>query len=302
MLRTEPMTHAFDDLIWAVNPLEENELHLHALAFLGAFCRGLGTRIHPAFVLSPAMLRVPSRSFPKFERAFELLARERFEELVRSWDGSAMRPLTVIHAGESQPTEQLIQFARERNMGAMLVSTHARSGLGRLWLGSFAETLLLKAELSVFTVNPTTLVRENMRSVLFPTTFTEPYREAFESVVDLCRCFDATLTLYYLDPFVDAGLVQPEVQPHLREAAVRLAEDARSWREWAEGRGLTTHLQIENGPGYLLPRLVQLAEQKNVDVIAIASGPGSLCSGHLARHVVRHSPCPVWVIPVQIGK
>lgn len=296
------MTNALGEIVWAVNPLDDAGSHAHSLALLGSLWRGLRSRVHPAFVLSPTALRVPPRSFPSVRQAFDLLARKRFDELVHDWGEPAMQPLTILDGNQGSDVEKMNRFAQEQSAEAILVSTHARSGLSRFWLGSFAEDLLLQTERSVFTVNSSTLVRDGFRSLLFPTTFTEPYRKDFERVVKFCKAFDATLTLYYKDPFVDAGLVQSEVQPYLREAAIKLAEDAKAWRDWAEEAGVRVHLQIESGPGYLLPRLVKIASEKNMDLIVMASGSSTFCSGHLARHVIRHSPCPVWAIPVELGK
>lgn len=56
------------------------------------------------------------------------------------------------HFVEGEPAQEIVRFARERTTDLVVMSTHGRTGLGRLVLGSVAEQVLRNAPCPVLTV------------------------------------------------------------------------------------------------------------------------------------------------------
>ncbi len=54
------------------------------------------------------------------------------------------------------PTKTIAEFAQEKDADLIIVGTHGRTGLGRLFMGSTAEALLREAPCHVMVVKPRT--------------------------------------------------------------------------------------------------------------------------------------------------
>jgi nucleotide-binding universal stress UspA family protein len=64
-----------------------------------------------------------------------------------------IRVRTEVRRGE--PVDEIVDCAREANADLIAMTTHGRSGLGRLLFGSVAEAVLRQAEIPVFLMRMT---------------------------------------------------------------------------------------------------------------------------------------------------
>ena len=76
------------------------------------------------------MLGLHEMAIPYLERA-----RQQFPDV---------RGMNIVRSGE--PADGIIQVALEWNMDLVAMTTHAREGLGRWFLGSVAGTVVLEGE------------------------------------------------------------------------------------------------------------------------------------------------------------
>ncbi|HYR11188.1 MAG TPA: universal stress protein [Longimicrobium sp.] len=86
----------------------------------------------------------------------EALARTAYAELGRFLDARSDRPAKVhpaVRIGEAP--EQIVDEVSDWNADLLVVGTHGRHGLPRLWLGSVAEACIRDAPCSVLAVPPT---------------------------------------------------------------------------------------------------------------------------------------------------
>jgi nucleotide-binding universal stress UspA family protein len=67
--------------------------------------------------------------------------------------GKGVRVRTLVRRGE--PAAEIVEAAREADADLIAMTTHGRSGLGRLLFGSVAEAVLRRAELPVFLMRMT---------------------------------------------------------------------------------------------------------------------------------------------------
>ncbi|NJL25186.1 MAG: universal stress protein [Calothrix sp. SM1_5_4] len=158
-------------IVWAVDALEDPKQHKNALFILGALSRGTGAKIQPVYVLSAADARMPKESVSQFSEAFQALAEKRLAELRKNSDIPEMLPGKVIFnskGGLRADFETLVQFAKGDRADMIVVATHARRGLQRVLMGSFAETLVLRSSVPVITVNPEAAIREKSLEYTFP--------------------------------------------------------------------------------------------------------------------------------------
>ena len=75
--------------------------------------------------------------------------REQLEHLRTTLDYPA-----EIMVEEGLPAETLVGLVREQRMDLLITATHGRSGLGRVFMGSVAESVLRRAPCPVLAVKP----------------------------------------------------------------------------------------------------------------------------------------------------
>jgi len=293
----------FDKIIWAVDPLESTEPSTGSKFLVGALSRISKAKIEPMFVLTPPYANF-SESPTEIEEAFRALAEKRMANLskISDLENLSAGKVLVNHSGSMRKAVQtFIDHAMTEHADAIVVDTHARKGVSRLFMGSFAETLALYSPVPIFSVNPQTKVREKISKIIFPTDFAPQFRNSFETVVKFAKAVEAQLTLFYKAPVIPAPYKSEVIYQFLAQEAVRRAQDAAEWQGWAVHEGVKTDLHLDNQPGFLATALEEFTAEKNFDLIAMATQADAVSAvlvGSLTRQMIRHAPCPVWTLRV----
>ncbi len=112
-------------------------------------------QVHLLHVLNPPVGMDPmgtvTPSIPDLEKA----AKSQLENLVPENvpEGVTIHPVVL----RGSPPKTIATFAREKDADLIVVGTHGRTGLGRLFMGSTAEALLRQAPCHVMVVKPRTM-------------------------------------------------------------------------------------------------------------------------------------------------
>jgi len=220
---------------------------------------------------------------------------------------------TVVREGN--PAYEVTAAAKALKADLIVLSTHGRSGLPRLLLGSTAERIVRHAPCSVLTVRrqpggpalrrwsqekPVYPERLPWRRMLVPLDFSLTSLRALHVAVPLARQSDAQLFLLHVvepDPY-PAGL-EGEVLVMPDSALPRNAQTLlpRVARRFVPPSVPVTSL-IDHGRAADV--IVATAEEKGVDLIVLSThghtGLERMLMGSTAEQVVRHAKCPVFVV------
>lgn len=141
-----------------------------------------------------------------------------------------------------------------------------------------------------------------IKSILFPTDFSEYSNHALKYAVALAESFKATLLVLHVceHPIAGSG-----IEPYhftAPEYVVDLEQRERKALDALVGQLRDKHLDIESvfivGKAY--HEIVKTARQREVDVITMAThgskGISHLVFGSTAEKVVRLAPCPVLTV------
>ena len=137
------------------------------------------------------------------------------------------------------------------------------------------------------------------KTILCPTDFSEDSYRAIEYGVRFARLSDALLLLAHII-HVPSGELYQSVRPTLNfeEAKARARGVLEEIRQQRTGGYAHCELVVEIGDPY--EQLLAIARQRNVDLIVTAthgrSGLEHLVMGSVAEKVIRHAPCPVFVV------
>ena len=133
--------------------------------------------------------------------------------------------------------------------------------------------------------------------ILLATDGSPDAQRAAQTAVELAERTGSELHVVHVGEYLPTYFAQTEEEPaELRDAARRLLEEEAGRLGSTGGAVAGTHLRL----GRPAEEIVDLSEELNVGVIVVGSrGQSALrraLMGSVSDSVVRHAPCPVFVI------
>jgi nucleotide-binding universal stress UspA family protein len=230
------------------------------------------------------------------------------ERLLRAPDAPRIQTATV--AGQVGPA--IISYARQQQIQLIVLTTHARGGLERAWLGSVADGLIRGADVPVMLVRPTDdAVRMDApaapwRRILVASDGSDESAAALDHAVVIAAQAGAELVLArVITPY--SGPASPYI-PHsaaidaeILESRTAAAEEeiaAAAHRVAAadDAPALRTLVEVHGNPAR---GILAMAGTEGADLIVMGThgrgGVGRALLGSVADKVIRGSQLPVLV-------
>src|SRR5581483_10969286 len=198
----------------------------------------------------------------------------------------------VIQEGEVAP--KLLKLAAEHKIGLLVIGSRGYHGLERLLQGSVAEEVFRQAPCPVLVVPPR--VREQtgipVRTILYPTSFSENSLRAAPYAWSLARRHRARLILLHVSPGSTSS------QHDLVTLRAAGEERLRQLLPANGGPSGEPHVHVEFG--VVEEGIVRVAVEYQADLIVLGIAAGGAAAAHLAEGVtykiVGAAPCPVLTI------
>ncbi len=143
-----------------------------------------------------------------------------------------------------------------------------------------------------------------IKTILFPTDFSQGARAAMDHAVSLARDYKAKLILLYV--IQDISIAEWYIPSSLSVAD--LVEDMQksAWKEmdrWAaEAAAKVADVEKEVVRGVPFVEIIRTAKEKSADLIVIGThgrtGIDHMLFGSTAEKVVRKAPCPVLTVRI----
>lgn len=203
----------------------------------------------------------------------------------------------VISAGPTALKERgdaataILGLAGTRNIDMIVVGTHGRTGLGRVLIGSVAETIFREATCPVLTVGPRLMGDPRwslkIKEVLFATDLTESSKAALEYAASLAQENRARLIILYVSPNVETAQSVGQTLERLR----RLVPADKLWRE--------PYCLMEDGDS--AEKILDVAGSYKADLIVLGVRPHAVgVATHLSRptahRVIAGATCGVLTV------
>lgn len=210
---------------------------------------------------------------------------------------TALRTLGIhawMEVREGKPAEQILAWAREKDADLIAITTHGRSGLRRMRLGSIAEEILRQAEIPVLITRPD-IVSHAWKRIVVALDGSPRAEAVLRDAVELAKISGATIELVQvaLPVISSAGLGEfPMLMP---------SEDPRPYlkrvAEQLEAVGVSALPVVLEGraPSELLRHLGQGEPALACMTTHGRAGLPRLLLGSIAEVILRQAPCPVWI-------
>lgn len=201
--------------------------------------------------------------------------------------------------------QALVAFATQKHAELIVVCSHQKKGVSRLFLGSFAETLLLLSKVPLLVIHPKNPPIRKFKRLGFPTDFSAQDAKTFRKVISLAQRLKMSISLIHqVDYQALSPVIGIEMDLNRKEFEKRwFAQKQKQldqFRKLAEKRGVKvdTYL-LQEGKDSIPDAICRFAKRKHLDLLLVTAHRGQLASfllGSFARAVVRAAPCPVWVL------
>lgn len=283
-------------------PLDGSTFAESALPLALTLSRKTDADVHLVTVLEP----VTSFAYEGWESAAVDWTHKYLEGVTtRIADQSGGTVTTAVVTGHT--VERLQEEARNEKADVIVMASHGRGTLSRVWLGSVADGFVRQADRPVILVRPSEEAEApqnfdyEFETLLVPLDGSELSESALQHAIDFGELFDSA---YHLTRVVSYPFdISSPYLPHTAQLNQKIVEDAKTGSaEYLEahaerlrrrGFGVTTSVAVDSQPGH---GVLSEAEAVGSDVIAMATharkGLSRVVLGSAADKVLRgtHSP------------
>lgn len=244
---------------------------------------------------------VRARTAVGYETPDAKRAEEAEAYLTRIAEGLQRRGLGRVRwsVSDAGPEQAIAEAAVQNGVDLIAMTTHGRSGLGRLLLGSVAESLVRQAPA------PVLLVRGQLSpspgqitKILVPLDGSELSAAILPLVERLAGPFDLSIALLQaVEPLPSAAMT--ELSPKLEEVLARRQKEAEGYLSKVAGALGEKGLRVQHAvrAGTAVDVIQEYARDERIGLIAMTThgrtGLGRLLFGSVAERVLRTAAVPV---------
>jgi nucleotide-binding universal stress UspA family protein len=287
-------------LAWAFNPFDGNrKLERTGLALLKGLHRG-ASAVEIVYVAWPGE--------PQLSTAFEVPLEQRYSRYPTRLIKTAMRRLdlarvrvTVLSQRSSRLTACVRTLADHLARGGAdltLLASHARKGIPRLLLGSFAETLVHLAKTDLLVFNEGSRVARSPKTLLFAHDLSLADDRGLQAAITYARAWGCVLHVVHVpDPaygFTFSGRAA-EVEAYRR----RIRKQVDRIGATVQRAGVDGSVVIHPRWHPVAERILQHRESVRADMLLVVAKSGrvaGLMGGSVTRKLLRSAPVPMLVI------
>ena len=308
-------------------PLDGSAFAEQALPMAQLICRAYAVPLTLLAVLQPQRPWLAFPLTPASEKQREALRveRERYlRRVARELAAAGIQVDYVVREGGSvaeeinalartlerlETSDAVTEGGLETRESLIVMSTHGRSGFPRWLIGSVASKVIQLVTYPVLLVRPTAEAREpswqpQLRKLLVALDGSEFAERVLPFARALAMRFQSELLLLTVPEVPEAQMYGPmadAVQDIRLQAEEKIREYLESVAEGLREEGLHVRTLVTgSGPARTI---VSVSEVEGVDLIMLAThgrgGLDRLFVGSVADRVVRHTRCPVFLLPIR---
>ena len=242
-------------------------------------------------------VHVKTGNLDKFQEQESDRLRDLLKEIPHEFLVLSGGPTALKESGDTPTT--LLALVGTKNIDLIVMGTHGRSGLGRVLLGSVAETIFREASCPVLTVGPRLMSEPKwdirIKEVFYATDLTPSSQGALRYATSLAQENQARLTILNVLPQPKAGeLIESEglVSSTMRRVKELVPPETELWCK------LNYIVEV----GDPAEKILDMAGGFKADIIALGIRRHSVgAATHLlkltAHRVIAGATCPVLTVP-----
>lgn len=295
------------DLRMILCPVDFSEATAFGLNVAGSVAERLDADLHLLHVLPGQRMapELPVDAEHAYER-WEQESTERLAALAGELRSEGHRVRAEVRRGT--PFEQVIEAVARTDAGLVVMPTHGRAALDRLFYGSVAERVLRTARCPVLTVPPTL---EGMgefapRRVLMAADLSASDGPALDVAVDFARAFAAEVVIGHVFTYAHVSDDGPDwwwptlTRDQVAEAVEKSTARLEVLADRVHKHGIDVATVLSQGANPAL-EIVRMVEEEEGDLVVAGAGSGNLLRrallGRTTEKLLRTCPRPLMTVP-----
>jgi nucleotide-binding universal stress UspA family protein len=287
--------------VWAFNPFDKNKkLDEKAVALVGSVLGGK-EKVEAVFVAS--------HNYPELSAAFDVPEQDRFTRYPKQLMQTAMKKLRIKTSkctvlveetlSLTSSVKQLAAYLDRSKTTVAIVASRAKTGLSRLVMGSFAESLVHFSPVDLLIFNENSSVNKRPpQTLLFAHDYSKSADKGLDRAIDYAKAWGCMLHVIHIpDPaygFKFSGQ-EAEVENYRKGVRQKLARI----EEKVKKAGVLGSVELDTRWSPVAERILKRASAVSADFVLVVAKSGKLASllgGSVTRQVLRTSPVPVLVV------
>lgn len=304
-------------IIWAIDAFEDQQdLTLKMAQFIARIHEQTEAEVEPVYLLRENEIILPTYEVPTWVVDHSKTAESMFQEILKDLEMPfLLSPKVIPHSAQSHSgtAEILSNYATRTHADLIVVGSHAREGMQRFLLGSFAESLLLQAAVPVCVITADSSFQTKSHNILFPTEFGEHSKDNFHHTVNFARKLHAGIILLHAITRPAESVFDVEARNQVYRYKGRLlsldqiieeqfeaqSQRAQQWAKWATDQGVPTEVLIDQSYRNVDEIILRTARDRDATLVMMEAQSGPMSAallGSFTRNVIRKAHCPVYVI------
>jgi nucleotide-binding universal stress UspA family protein len=301
-------------ILWAISPTEsDKKMDASTQNFLECFTKAVDTEIQPVYVLS-ADYFITSEYFEPIDiKGLKNNMLQECQQYISQFSGINCKEPMILENNFSARAAEVhffCEYVEKTKPDFVLMNTHGRKGWARTFIGSFAESFLLKSKVPTILIGPEYQTLSKIDSALMPIQLSESSQKFVEGFLDDHRLsFLKSLTLFHKISMVDVEEIAwaPGLYGLADFSGADLLEKAKETTE-NYLKAFMDHPLSQKRLSYEISQvlepiadvIVKEGGKEKYDLTVMRSECGTLEAnllGSVTRDVIRHAKTPVIVYP-----
>jgi nucleotide-binding universal stress UspA family protein len=296
-------------IIWAVDPFtNEKEIHRSAAWCLKALVKSAPAEVEPVYVWPTAPTDAGASPDLGFLGALRKEGQDALSAALARVKIPGMLPLQILARNAQtvrDEARELVAYAKRSGADLIVVPTHGRTGVRRMLLGSFAETLSLHSDVPLITIHPNWRRAPDFKTILFPSDFSEDSKAAFRRVIGFASIRRSRVVLFHkiaapIYPTLDAAFTAYQYQEQaIADEQAFNERAAKELVEEAKKVGVRVEVEFDKSRSGSVSDAILKRSKRLGSMVAMVAQSGAVSAillGSTTRQVIRASEQPVWVI------
>jgi nucleotide-binding universal stress UspA family protein len=298
-------------IVWTVDPFGDLNEGLKISAKVAKMLADkTSSPIEPVYVLSPGGFNWAGDFSDAWVKKIQPQVEAKMNERLKELGLTTLPPKILVHKllSLTGDTKKVIHHAKASGARMVLLATHARQGLSRFVLGSFAETAILNSEVPLMLVNPKCEVPQSLDRALFATDLSKSSKRGFKKFLGQVKGLTNSVVIYHklpdpIEPVIQAGVQMAgggwvTVQQFLNKEGQEREKECQQMADEAKKMGFDAKVILDRSPGFVTDTIVNEIKSHKIDFVAMVSKTGPISTvliGSIGRQMARVSPVPVYL-------
>lgn len=296
---------------WAFDPFSDHEdTWQRAVEVLSLISNQSIVEITPTYVIGSEITDWVANAYPNQGSDIVSAVQKLSASFLKKIDQKHLfKEAEIIHSSAiSKRTDAKTLVDSLEGYDLLVLNTHARKGLKRLFMGSFAENVLLKSKIPMIFVSPHTTKIQKLDHFFFPTDLSDSSKGVFQTLIENNFGLAKKISLYSRISHPSSAFLTSasalfggpaiSLEQHLGHFSNEYEKKMKHWKESFSHPDIPIHSTVDSSAMQTSEAIIHNAEAACADIIAMPSFSNkidTLVAGSITREVIRASTLPVLV-------